>query len=138
MKLSDRLLPPPRMYLAFALAWTAEKVADATLTWIVLMLGGVELNPVPAWFIEKLGITKGLLVVLGIGLLAGYMLPPIIWALLHCERCKTRFERAIIPAVGGEIVVFQVLLIVALGMGFLPVALNALTLLFAVTRLGIA
>lgn len=137
-KLSERLLPPPRVYLAFALAWTAEKVADATLTWIILMMGGVELNPVPAWFIEKLGITKGLLAALGLGLLAGYTLPPIVWALLRCERCKTRLDRVIIPAMGGEVVVFQVLLIVALGLGFLPVALNALTLLCAVAKLEIA
>ncbi len=121
--------PPLRVYLAFVLAWTSERVADVTLTWLILSLGGVELNPLPRWLIAELGLTPGLIAMLLLTLAAGLLLPVVAWIGVWSRRYRTRLDEALIKALGGEHTAYQVILAVALGLGFFPVAWNTIVAL---------
>lgn len=122
-------LPPLRVYAAFILAWTSERVADVALTWLILRLGGVELNPLPRWLIAELGLTQGLAAMLLLTLVAGMLLPLVAWLGVWSTKYRTRLDQALIDALGGEETAYQVILAVALGLGFFPVAWNTLVAL---------
>ena len=123
------LLPPRRVYAAFLMAWASERVADVALTWLILRLGGVELNPLANWLIRELGLDAGLAAMLLLTLAAGVLLPLIAWLGVWSRRYRTRLDEALVKALGGEYTAYQVILALALGLGFFPVAWNTLVAL---------
>ncbi len=123
------LLPPRRIYAAFLMAWASERVADVTLTWLILSLGGVELNPLANWLIRELGLNTGLAAMLLLTLAAGLILPLLAWIGVWSRKYRTRLDEALINALGGEYTAYQVILALGLGLGFFPVAWNTLVAL---------
>jgi len=133
---SSSLMPPSRLYAAFLLAWASERVADVALTWLILRLGGVELNPLPRWLIAELGLNLGLAVMLLLTLAAGLLLPIVAWIGVWSRRFRTRLDEELIKALGGEHTAYQVILALALGLGFFPVAWNTVVALCLAAHLA--
>lgn len=113
----------------FIPVWAFERTADVASTWMILSMGGVELNPVPAIFISILGLGPGLLLFLAFTIAVGVMLPFTLEAMMKCRVCTTSIDSAIISAVGGKEAFLKSLLYAALIAGALPLVLNATTIL---------
>jgi hypothetical protein len=113
-------------------AWAAERLADVTLTWAIVSMGGIELNPLPAAFMAHLGVGKGLAAFFVFTLLIGAALPVIIDRLLSCGRCMTSLDRVLLVAVGGKEAYARAVLYAALIVGFMPIVINGWTFLVLV------
>ncbi len=112
----------------FAPLWAAERAADVALTWSILSLGGVEYNPVAAWFVATYGLARGLAYFFAFSVGVGIAAAASVALLLSCRPCMTRIDRSIIDAVGGPEAYGKAVLTAALIVGAAPIAFNMLSL----------
>ena len=113
----------------FAPLWAVERFVDVVLSWVILSLGGVELNPIAALLIAYLGITAGLTVFLFVSVAVGLAAALAVVSLLSCRRCMTRVDHMILGIVGGAEAYGKALLIAALLGGGAPILINTLSLI---------